>query len=71
METRDRFDIALECSKCAALGTAQASEDDRAFTHHPDFRIDEFPPGFTLAKRARTRHETKVVCENCGNIITP
>lgn len=71
MATRDRFEIALACSKCGATGVAQASENDDPSRQHPDFRIDELPRGFTLVKRARNRHESKVACATCGKILTP
>ena len=71
MAIRDRFEIALACSKCGTAGIAQASETDHAVRPHPDFQIDDLPDGFTIVKHARYRHETKVACENCGKLLTP
>lgn len=71
MAIRDRFEIALACSKCGAAGIARASENDDPNRPHPDFRIDELPDGFTIVKHARNRHETKVACEDCGKLLTP
>jgi hypothetical protein len=67
MATRNRFELAILCPNCGAAGNARASQYDGPDTTE-EFRVDEYPPGFSEEKPAASRQETLVACR-CGQVF--
>jgi hypothetical protein len=69
MAARNQFKVDILCPNCGAEGEARASEnEDHQATPSPDFRVDEYPHGFSEVKRSAVRYETKVKCR-CGQVF--
>ena len=69
MTVRNQFELDILCPRCGAEGEALASEKpvDQT-TPNPDFRVEEYPKGFSEASRSAIRYETKVKCA-CGQVF--
>ena len=63
------FDLSLKCPGCGREGVSRASVGERAYyLRHAGFQVDEYPAGFSEAKRSGFQQETEARC-SCGSVF--
>ena len=69
MAQRDRDRLTLVCPKCGESGVADVSTSDSMDAKTESFRVDKFPPGFSLAKDGGGDQSQTEVRHSCGQVF--
>ena len=69
MAERDRDRLTMVCPKCGESGIADVSTGAGMDAKTEGFKVDKFPPGFSLAKDGGGYQSQTEVRHSCGEVF--
>ena len=67
MGARDRYTVAIKCSKCGQEGSLHLSEDDHPYITDPCLSVGGVQGNFNAAKHGLS--DVQVTCKECEHVF--